>query len=393
MYTGYLAMSGDEVINTHRANAYARTAGLPWLKGCDCDSIGHSHNQTYLSPMLDADAGNPPPWWDEERRHDSSRFFGVVGVEFAGISDSTRSVVVSDTNSVGGYIGSLRFRQRTTTVRALLIGADDCAVNLGIEWLRSIDTINVCSLSTMEVYSCCPCLCGDECDDPVCQEQCVDTAKRLFYDSRVVTGPTILTEHAMSVGYMAEVEFVIVSADPQPYTVPVVVEVFSTDLGFPHLDPEPSPEPSVDAFGLPVAGSPRTVLLEPQTTWRRSVHEVSLEGEGLLDPILVVHNVFDEAAGDVRVHVAGPRGEFAFRLPFLPGMSSVELDFMRRKVFTVDEAGERRLNSAFAYGPDGALIRWPQQVRAGEFTVTVDVLPWSPNVTLEVHLSRVGMGA
>lgn len=394
MFTGYMAIGGAEVINNHRVHQYAMKAGLGWVQGCgDCEPISHAHGEAFTFPLNDAGTSMEPPWWDTEQSYESSRFLGVMGVEFAGMDDSVRSVTVEGTNAPGGYIGAVRYTQRTTVVRAVLVAVDDCALGFGIEWLRSVDTDDSCGLTDISVYECCPCLCGAECDDPTCVGQCVDPKQRFFYDSRIVSGPTVLSRRDMSIGAMAEVEFTIVSGDPFPYAPVQTLEVFSTDNRTDYSEPAPAPAAGTDPFGLPVKPSTRTLLLPRRAAWQRAEHVVVLPGRSYVSPQLVVTNPNDEAVDDVRLTVRRDgEDRFGFRIPFLPAMSRVRLDFGRKQVFTqAGLDGPERLNPAFAYGPDGGLLRWPQRVPSGEYTVVVDTVPWAGTLSVEVRSAMMGL--
>jgi len=287
MYVGFISIGNDdpfanpelestEVVNNMRAYAYARWAGLDWLKSCDeCEGLDMltSEGKGYVSPIAD-----PAPWYDVDNP-DSYGFLGVVGMEITGASDSTRQANVSMSLSGIGVIGPTYMAPRTMVVRALAIARDDCALEYGLLWLRRqySTTINPCGGDPMTFFDCCPCLCDDEgaggpcwardydelaggpeCDPTFwpatydeliagppaddeewcdwvdvynelrvgpppwscCIDECLAPYMRQFHNSRVTTGPTILRRPSMSCGALAEVEFTIVAADPQPHSMP-----------------------------------------------------------------------------------------------------------------------------------------------------------------------------
>lgn len=170
-----------------------------------------------------------------------------------------------------------------------------------------------------------------------------------------------------------------------------MVEQFNPEPGAPYMEPVPTVGTGTDPFGLPLRSAQRTLLLPRYGEWRRSTHQIELPGDGLLDPIVTLYNLNPDPTSDVRVGFTSLLGDtFTVRVPFMPPMSQVRFDFMRRKVFTAAEVGgPERLNMGFAFDGDGGLIRWPMRVDPGLYSLTVDTLPWSPGVTTEVAVSRI----
>lgn len=288
MYPGFIAMGADdpftqppsewtEVVNNPRAYAYARKHQLTWLIPCDeCDGVETitSKGASFVDVVTD-----PAPWYDPANP-DSNGFYGVLGLEVTGASDSTRQANVSMSITGVGLIGRTYMGPRTMVVRAIAIAEDDCSLEYGLAWLRMnyAQQTNPCGGDPMTYFDCCPCLCDDEgtsgpcwvvvyrelrdgpdacqpqfwpttyaqlitgppppteewCSWPIiyrdlragppawscCVEACIVPYMRQFHNARVTTGPTILNRPLMSCGAMAEIEFTIVAADPAPHTMP-----------------------------------------------------------------------------------------------------------------------------------------------------------------------------
>lgn len=386
MFQGYLMFDGYEVVNTHRAQAYAATAGLPWVQGCsECSSILAAAEGPYISPLRDV---VKPPWWNGTK--DSEDFLGVVGVSISNADDSMRDMEVTDGANDGGYIGGLRYTFRTIVVRAILIATTDCALGYGIGWLRFQDTENKCGTGQVGMYECCPHMSQADCNDPACVQQCTDDRWRIFYEARFTSGPTVLRRREMSSrGWMAEVEFTITCGDPFRYGLPVVAADAVTPDSVAVTEPTARAEELVDAFavGTPYPTPPSLTRrsLEPREQWIRQTIEAPALGHfSTVVPVVTVA-ADDGPVEDVRVSlVSGGEVVAAFRLVSLPAGGVVTVDY-RAKTVTTESNGNARLNNAYARSADGSLMRWPKRFPAGEYEVWVDRAS-GPPVTASVAL-------
>jgi len=174
MYNGYMALGGEtlaeqtfELINDGRVGAYIETWNnqvrngnqfgecIDWWKECDeCPNADFlfTDGEGYFSPVSD-----PAPWYDPNIR-DSDKFFGVVGLEVTGAEDSTRSATVQASVGGGGAVSRLRFGPREIVVRGLAVAADDCGLEVGLNWLRCQYEISVtdCGKDYLWYLDCCP---------------------------------------------------------------------------------------------------------------------------------------------------------------------------------------------------------------------------------------------
>ena len=177
MYTGYLAIGGEsldmdrfELLNNGRVAAYidnwnrkiVQNAGpldspqcIDWFNSCDvCPSVDlvFTDGQGYILPEVD-----PAPWYSPTVK-DSEKFFGVIALEVTGQDDSTRTASVQPSVAGGGAVSRLRFGPRTIVVRGLAVAADDCGMEVGLNFLRcQYETqITDCGRDLLWFLSCCP---------------------------------------------------------------------------------------------------------------------------------------------------------------------------------------------------------------------------------------------
>lgn len=163
MYKGYLMLGGKEIANSARVNAYVRNnAPAITLKDCDdCPDIELAlDNEPYTSPMVD-DA----PWFDPVNP-ETARFYGLYPLDVRGVEDSTRSAIVTENVTDGGSVGQTRFGSRAMRVRALMVAADELAMNSGMTWLRNalnpskcVSHGGSCGGATLCYFAACPVIC------------------------------------------------------------------------------------------------------------------------------------------------------------------------------------------------------------------------------------------
>ena len=385
MYEGYMAIDGLEVVNTHRAAAYAMTAGLGWVQGCQsCSSVVRAIDGEYVSPKLDVEK---PPWWVEDNP-DSMDFLGLIGVSVSNVDDSMRSVPVQSGAASGGFIGGLRFAARTITVRAIAIAASDCALGFGLEWLRGINADESCSAAVVEMFDCCPTLSQDDCDDPECVDQCVMNRLRMFYEARITEGPTVLSRREMPTrGAWAQIEFVVTAGDPFIYSFVPAIAAGVPESEF-VMDPLDIEEPVSDPFSTstpyPVPPSRSRGSLPPRGSWMRQSMPVTKPQYGNQFAPVVSLSTVGGSAEDVRVTLmSGGEPLSVFRLPFLPEGGTVTVDYRDRTVRTKAD-GVTRLNTGFARSESGAPMQWPKELLFNGAELLVDRAVGDPPLAIGV---------
>jgi hypothetical protein len=443
-----IASTSTEIVNSERAYAYAANAGICWLERCDeCPPAGVivPGGPDFVSPIID-----PAPWYDVDNP-DSWGFLGVVGLDIEGVESSTRQASVTMALTGGGVIGPTYLGPRTMVVRALAIATDECSLSFGLSWLRQQyhEGDDVCGGEPVTFFDCCPCVCDDDssagpcwpetyaelaagpsCDPdywpdtyddlmegppvedeewclwPVlyrqlvnppswlcCIDACVVPYVRQFNNARVTAGPEVLSHPKMnSLGAVAEIEFTVVAAEPEPIAMPSVVASALIGPGELYTDPAP-PAPAVDRFARGgVATLPaRTRTVTTPTQWRRSTVELVADPRG---PILPAQRpritlVTTQATGQVRLGLwRGDTRVAGYSVPYLPERSVVTIS--RRSIAVIEGEGERAL-PGFLRGWDAA--RWPDDatLELGAYTLTIDQEPAEAR-QLRVKVSMIPVG-
>lgn len=160
VYPGFLRIGGTEVVNTERARGYAETADCPkWMvQELPCESLQDAlGDQPYNYPNIAL-----APWYDLSLPDVSGRFYGVVGLGFKNLLDSSRSASLTEGTAPGGTIGRSRKGAKQPRVRATLLARGDDAMEYGLSWLNSaFDGIcsshgESCGTTDMEFLVDCP---------------------------------------------------------------------------------------------------------------------------------------------------------------------------------------------------------------------------------------------
>jgi hypothetical protein len=133
MFEGYLAMGGNEILNSARIYGYTNSAGcgFSWLQCGPCDGLREALGDAEYTVATLTDA----PWYDP-RDPATGRFYGAYGLSWENISDSTRTAQVTQGMLDGGTVGRVRKAVRETRVRAMLIADGEDALEAGLTWLK-----------------------------------------------------------------------------------------------------------------------------------------------------------------------------------------------------------------------------------------------------------------
>ncbi len=472
MMIGGETLDGEffEIINNQRVFSYADTYGICWLeRHTECTNTAYL---TPGGPDFHDPASDKAPWYDP-LNPDTAGFLGVVGIDVTGSDSSTRTATVTPTLGDGGVIGPLYFGPRTMVIRALAVARDACSLQSGLNWLRCQyqSTTDACTGDTMTFFDCCPCDCPDQQEPgetcwvstyaellagpslcapdfwPVtyaqlyngfvtsedwctwlhtygelattgppawgcCVEPCVVPYLRQFRHVRIIEGPTVLSSwpEMHSGGAFAEIEFTVVAADPNEYTLLTQsLAAVSDGGGTPLTDPTPPapPTPGSDPFGLlPVIRRadliPPAIVppLAPQA-WERDAYLIpepddrARLGESVHSiDVLAVALTERFRIGIWTATIAGAADEFVggWYMPFLPAGDKITIDAMNLIVTTPDATapgGVRRID-AFLRDFDGTALKW---IRApqGDLVVTVDRHPTDiVSVSIAVRSASIG---
>lgn len=166
MFTGWMQLAGNEVINVARTMAYVEAGYVPsGLQVNACEECEHLPellgDKPYATPLIDQ-----APWF-ESGNADSWDFAGIIPLEVTGLNGSTRAATVSEMVGDGGSVSGSRYGSRTIAYTALLVGKSTCGVEAGLAWLSQVlggsnctgrrpTGTSACDGDEMCVLSCCP---------------------------------------------------------------------------------------------------------------------------------------------------------------------------------------------------------------------------------------------
>lgn len=251
-YEGFLSFGGAEILNAGRTATYVNNL-LPQfgLASCaECDDLRHAlGHEEYTSPFVDQ-----PDWFDENNP-DSWRFYGLYPVEINGLDDSVRESAVTQLAVDGAVMSAPRQQGREIRVSALLIGADDAAVQYGITWLRyatfgaACREGEGCTGDHLCYFAACPPICEDSpdvthdgngmprvhnfrtCDEGIItnyERACALPYERNLYQVTVIDGPRVVEQYNPVCGAMIRVEFTMVAGVPWAYSTATFVDESAT---------------------------------------------------------------------------------------------------------------------------------------------------------------------
>jgi hypothetical protein len=135
-YEGFLRIGGVDVVNTERIRGYLATLDCPRgiIKTDPCVGLAEAvgdEDYTYDDISL-------APWYDVSMPEVSSRFYGVVGLDLIGMTDSTRTATMTEGIDPGGVIGGKRKGMRSVIVQAMMFAKGRDALDYGDSWLNSV---------------------------------------------------------------------------------------------------------------------------------------------------------------------------------------------------------------------------------------------------------------
>lgn len=144
MLDHYLAVGGNEVVNSARAYGYATTGDCPieWLEDPECSTIQDAVQRGAYDRADIAEA----PWYDPDDPDVTGRFLGLYGIDILGLSDSTREAAVVQRNGDGAVVTGYRHGPREVRVRGWMTGVGMDAVEAGMTWLRNVLEPNACGV-------------------------------------------------------------------------------------------------------------------------------------------------------------------------------------------------------------------------------------------------------
>lgn len=413
MWSGYLTLGGNEVINVERTVAYARQDGSGWLR--DPLKSQHLHQvlseRKYQSALQDGDV----PWGDPDDP-DTWNFYGVYPLAVDGIDDSTRTSQITENIGDGGNAGRIRHGTRQMVFNTLLLGQDDAAVNAGMAWLRQALTTSDCE-GKRGCEGTDLCFFAAEPPWQANRADCGEDYLRTIKNVTVTSGPQVTAKNVMSDGASVwTVTWTATAGIPWHYGVPVnIVRQFPNPHKMTHISgaeadtqghkvPEttcksksyrPVWDPACpDLVTPPDVPQPDLGCYTPPKAWRRyQFHVPAYLVPAWTDivPYIQVHTGTDDLR-NVRIRMyADPHGTFHpdthpcqfcadFVISYCPDSATLEIDGLLETV-TVYTAGQARRGDGLVFGTDGMPFVWPSLSCGIAYVVTVDMLGTATETT------------
>lgn len=240
MWDGYLQLAGNEVVNTARAVAYARAAGLPVT--CEpCDSVAEAMGDDPYWTLQEGTA----PWYDDAVPA-SKGFYGVFGLDVSGFNSSTITRSPTPLIGDGAALGPARRNHREIAWTVALITAGEAELSYAMEWLSTVLLGTQCEGRSCNgdeicVFSACP---GSTPVPPGDRGVLGDHEIRHLYDVGVLSAPSITEKQWLGGGRFlwATVTFTLAAAKPWVYRDPLATNVDWVALGTGELVPNVDPD-------------------------------------------------------------------------------------------------------------------------------------------------------
>ncbi|MFE6405124.1 hypothetical protein [Streptomyces alboflavus] len=236
MWTGYLSVAGNEIINSPRVLAALHAAGLPMECGTSCCQT--------LAEVLGEDTygavDESAPWWDDSQPA-SWGFYGVLGVSVTGFNVKPLERTPTPTAGDGAILGPLRRPHREVAWTVELFAAGECELSYGLEWLSAALEGSVCGESSCSgdslcVYSCCPGENEYETGQPG------ESELRHLYDVGLLAGPQLTELEEQNGILIATVTFTLGAGKPFIYREELKTNVGWVPLGQGQLVPNTDPD-------------------------------------------------------------------------------------------------------------------------------------------------------
>jgi len=229
IWDGYLQLAGNEIVNSARAVAYARAAGLPME--CDpCDAVAEAMGDAPYFSLEDGTA----PWYDPGVPA-SRGFHGVFGMDVAGFSGSTITRSPTALIGDGSALGPARRNHREIAWTVALITEGEAELSYAMEWLSTTLLGSQCEGRTCDgdeicVFSACPGTTPLAVGDT---SVLGDQEIRHLYDAGILSGPVVTGRQWMGGGRFlwATVTFTLAAAKPWIYHDPLAANVDWVALG------------------------------------------------------------------------------------------------------------------------------------------------------------------
>ena len=402
MFDKYLELNGVEVINAARFKAYVTAHSPNITVRCDEPNLHLALEQDpYTNPQTD---GAP---WFRATREASTRFFGVFPKEMQGLWDSTRELTVTQLLGNGGVQSLPRDGAGEVRVKVVLAAADQEAMHEGWVWFKETLYASKCDDAALgcvgvvaKVFMASP---QDSLD--------AEEFARYYYNVELLEGPRVTKTWASKSVEMLEAEFILSVVQPWPFTKMTMVSVLDMDVATNHTDAagENCSQASVaydnfitDPFYTAIQLPPRPAAILPPnvldiSSWRRMTATIPTDLTDRPGTIVPVVRIFTGSYGAQFVRVRFYRDDIPgltgcdydgeFLVSYVPPNSIMTLDAIRREVAVTMPDGRVVPGGHLLFGTDGRPFQWPELGCHHEYTVTADMMPDQPDISVHVEVA------
>lgn len=187
---------------------YLNYCDINWFQ--DKDTECANGLRLALEQELSYQAVNIPqdaPWFSESSGYTyaqdpSRRFLGVYGLSADALSDSTRSVGITEGILSGGVLGRERLAVPRFRFRVLLTAVDEEGLEYGKAWLSKALSEQSCSThgascgsSDLTFFARCPTFLADPSLPEQAYDEKVDQITRVFHDVKCIAGPVTVQQY------------------------------------------------------------------------------------------------------------------------------------------------------------------------------------------------------
>lgn len=433
-WIGWYNYAGTEIINVSRTATYVRNGNVSWFRACDdCDMLAeHIGDDPYTTPWED-DA----PWVDADDPA-TYGFWGVWPLEVNGIENATTTAAVTESVLDGGVVGRARRTTKTIVFNAVLFGQDECSVEAGFRWLKSVLAGGGCRSNAdcggydLCYLNCSPCTMPSSCRElpPVMWAM---GEGRSLRDVSTTVGPVVTGKQTTNDGNVIwQITWTQVAANPFEYgdEVPVIQGFMDPTIDVPFVDGTVPPGGSFDSTGhpetevdcpvptyQPVEDPLCTSIVLPPTAasvtlscferyddfWRRQfvLPPQYVPNWGEVVPRFEIHasngavrqlrirfyaDYFD--SGDPSLDPCNYCGDLV--ISYIPDGATLVIDGSDHTTYVMTGGAVRQRSNHLLFSSDGEPFEWPELTCGFGYIVTVDTLDEGPAPTIDMSLySRV----
>lgn len=142
VYHGYLAIGGNEILNTARAVGVSRSLGVyelfPEPRRARVEEALHDSVPYSVTNIVDA------PWFDSGAAEESEQFLGFAGLAIKQVNDVDRQLQITEGLRDGAVLGRSRVGPQRVRVEGYALATSAAGMDHGLAWLRGALAPTVC---------------------------------------------------------------------------------------------------------------------------------------------------------------------------------------------------------------------------------------------------------